>query len=172
VKANLIKPKPTTCKSERITTQKKAEAKTTTAKIPQTTMINPVLDQEANDPSKYGSDRDDESPMLSSTGAPIVGKAVDPSQFPTQLYKMLEEIDSNSGAAAEQIEGKAFSSLVSWQPHGKCILIHDENMFSQHVLTKYFCRLKFTSFQRQLHFHGFKRLSKQGKPSRNLMDEV
>jgi hypothetical protein len=122
---------------------------------------NPALDHQADNASTH------ETPMISNTGAPIVGNAVDPSHFPSQLYKMLEEIDSNSGAAAEQIEGKAFSSLVSWQPHGKCLLIHDEDMFSKHVLTRYFCRLKFTSFQRQLHFHGFKRLCKQGKPSIN-----
>lgn len=110
--------------------------------------------------------RDSSSPQHNSTSASPVNtgaaKAVDPNHFPTHLYKMLEEIDNGEGAAAETVEGKTFASIVSWQPHGKCFLIHDEDKFSKYVLPKYFCRLKFTSFQRQLHFHGFKRLCKQG----------
>ena len=103
------------------------------------------------------------SPERMDTAA--VGKPVDPNHFPTQLYKMLDEIDNSQGAAAETVAGRTFVSIVSWQPHGKCFLIHDEDLFSKYVLPKYFCRLKFTSFQRQLHFHGFKRLCKQGMPS-------
>ena len=89
-------------------------------------------------------------------------KVVQPNHFPTALYKMLTEIHSNEGAATSATTGEEFVSIVSWQPHGKCFLIHDEEKFSNTVLPKYFCRLKYTSFQRQLHFYRFKRLSKQG----------
>jgi HSF-type DNA-binding len=111
--------------------------------------------------------RDVSSPKDTSRAASPgnAAKVVDPNHFPTHLYKMLEEIDNRAGVAADLVEGKTFVSIVSWQPHGKCFLIHDEDMFSKYVLPKYFCRLKFTSFQRQLHFHGFKRLCKQGESS-------
>jgi len=100
----------------------------------------------------------------SSSSPYATAKKVDPNHFPSQLYKMLEEIDSKTGAAGEveQATGQIFSRIVSWQPHGKCFLIHNEDKFSNVVLPKYFCRLKYTSFQRQLHFHGFSRLCKQG----------
>ena len=97
---------------------------------------------------------------------------VDPNHFPTQLYKMLTEIENSQGAAADaESTGESFVKIVSWQPHGKCFLIHNEDKFSNKVLPKYFCRLKFTSFQRQLHFHGFKRLCKQGKCSTCTADD-
>lgn len=123
------------------------------------TMIHPSTLSNASQLMSTGA-----SPTASpgSTVASSVGKTVDPNHFPTHLYKMLEEIDNAQGAAAATVEGKTFAQIVSWQPHGKCLLIHDEDMFSKYVLPKYFCRLKFTSFQRQLHFHGFKRLCKQG----------
>lgn len=97
-----------------------------------------------------------------STVGTLVGKPVDPNHFPTHLYRMLEQIDNSEGHASQIVDGRTFVSICSWQPHGKCFLIHDEDLFSKYVLPKYFCRLKFTSFQRQLHFHGFKRLCKQG----------
>ena len=97
-------------------------------------------------------------------------KEVDPNHFPTALHRMLNEIDNNEGAAASAAaSGDEFSSIVSWQPHGKCFLIHNEKKFCDSVLPKYFCRLKYTSLQRQLHFHGFKRLCKQGTIENSLI---
>jgi len=89
-------------------------------------------------------------------------KPVDSNHFPSVLYKMLDEIEKGQGAAAPTVAGEDFASIVSWQPHGKCMHIHDEKNFCDVILPKYFCRLKYTSFQRQLHFHGFRRVCKQG----------
>ncbi|CAB9511390.1 transcription factor [Seminavis robusta] len=51
---------------------------------------------------------------------------------------------------------------IAWQPHGRCFFIHNQEEFSKSILPKWFPRLKYPSFQRQLHKHGFRRLHSQG----------
>ncbi len=69
--------------------------------------------------------------------------------FPSKLYDMLNEIEK---------ENK--THIVSWQPHGRCFVVHDQKLFIQEVMPKYFQQKKYASFQRQLNLYGFSRLTK------------
>jgi len=69
--------------------------------------------------------------------------------FPTKLHLVLSIADS-----------EGFDHVISWQPHGRCFLIHDHQEFVDKVLPIYFGQTRITSFRRQLNMHGFLRLSK------------
>lgn len=69
--------------------------------------------------------------------------------FPVRLHEMLLQV---------QHEGLEF--IVSWQPHGRCFMVHDPKSFVEVVLSKYFKQSKVASFQRQLNLYGFQRLTK------------
>jgi hypothetical protein len=43
--------------------------------------------------------------------------------FPVKLHYMLEHIDK-----------EGFSSVVSWQPHGRCFAVHKQNVFVEKIL--------------------------------------
>lgn len=64
--------------------------------------------------------------------------------FLNRLYKMLEDAD-------------ATSSIISWQPHGRSFVIHD-NKKLQAILPNYFKITKTSSFLRQLNIYGFTRI--------------
>eukprot|EP00547_Thalassionema_nitzschioides_P003045 CAMPEP_0194205706 /NCGR_PEP_ID=MMETSP0156-20130528/4930_1 /TAXON_ID=33649 /ORGANISM="Thalassionema nitzschioides, Strain L26-B" /LENGTH=280 /DNA_ID=CAMNT_0038932061 /DNA_START=59 /DNA_END=898 /DNA_ORIENTATION=- len=68
--------------------------------------------------------------------------------FPLQLHVMLETI--------EEI-GKV--DVVSWQPHGRCFVIHDQKEFIRIVMPAFMKQSKFPSFRRQLNLYGFQRIS-------------
>eukprot|EP00581_Thalassiosira_minuscula_P014363 CAMPEP_0183729642 /NCGR_PEP_ID=MMETSP0737-20130205/30800_1 /TAXON_ID=385413 /ORGANISM="Thalassiosira miniscula, Strain CCMP1093" /LENGTH=435 /DNA_ID=CAMNT_0025961881 /DNA_START=405 /DNA_END=1712 /DNA_ORIENTATION=- len=68
--------------------------------------------------------------------------------FPTKLHAMLSK--------AEQ---EGFSDVVSWQPHGRCFLVHKPKEFVSEVMPLYFRQSKLTSFQRQLNLYGFSRIT-------------
>jgi len=65
--------------------------------------------------------------------------------FPLKLYDMLERVEA---------EGR--QSIVSWQTHGRCFVVHDVAQFKQ-LLPNYFKLSKIASFQRQLNLYGFQR---------------
>lgn len=69
--------------------------------------------------------------------------------FPPKLHEMLE-----------QVQEEGLEHIVSWQPHGRCFLVHDPKGFVDIVLPKYFKQSKLASFQRQLNLYGFQRLTK------------
>ena len=69
--------------------------------------------------------------------------------FPSKLYDMLNEIEKENR-----------THIVSWQPHGRCFVVHDQKLFIQDVMPKYFLQKKYASFQRQLNLYGFSRLTK------------
>jgi hypothetical protein len=74
------------------------------------------------------------------------------SSFPKYLYYMLENAES-----------AGYSSIVSFQPHGRSFKIHDRKLFSNQVLPHYFPgQKKITSFFRQLNIYGFLRMIKVG----------
>jgi hypothetical protein len=52
----------------------------------------------------------------------------------------------------------ALASIVSWQPHGRCLLVRDAKRFEALVLPRFFKQTIYTSFRRQLNLWGFKRL--------------
>ena len=67
--------------------------------------------------------------------------------FPLKLYHMLEQVESDGHA-----------HIVSWQPHGRCFVLHKPEIID-HVLGKYFNFSKRSTFQRQLNLYGFKRIT-------------
>eukprot|EP00562_Extubocellulus_spinifer_P000962 CAMPEP_0178481256 /NCGR_PEP_ID=MMETSP0696-20121128/6117_1 /TAXON_ID=265572 /ORGANISM="Extubocellulus spinifer, Strain CCMP396" /LENGTH=395 /DNA_ID=CAMNT_0020108721 /DNA_START=376 /DNA_END=1563 /DNA_ORIENTATION=- len=71
--------------------------------------------------------------------------------FPLQLHDMLNDS-----------EDKGFEDIVSWQPHGRCFVVHRPKDFVEHIMPVYFKQSKFPSFQRQLNLYGFSRIT-QGK---------
>ncbi|CAJ1936521.1 unnamed protein product [Cylindrotheca closterium] len=68
--------------------------------------------------------------------------------FPIKLHAILD-----------QVEEDGLSHVISWQPHGRCFLIHKPKEFTDYVMPKYFRQTKLTSFQRQLNLYGFSRLT-------------
>lgn len=68
--------------------------------------------------------------------------------FPQKLHKILDQ-----GLHAE---------IISWAPHGRCLLFHKPKLFVEIVLPKYFDTTKMTSFKRQLNLYGFTRLLSDG----------
>jgi hypothetical protein len=68
--------------------------------------------------------------------------------FPVKLHEMLD-----------QIERDGLAHVVSWQPHGRCFVVHEAKEFVNHVMPKYFKQTKMASFQRQLNLYGFNRLT-------------
>jgi len=69
--------------------------------------------------------------------------------FPLKLHSVLE-----------QVEVDGFSHVISWQPHGRCFVIHKPKEFTDVVMPRYFRQTKLTSFQRQLNLYGFQRLTR------------
>jgi len=65
--------------------------------------------------------------------------------FPIRLYEMLNKLGGNC-------------DVVSWQPHGRCFVVHKPEEFTQ-MLPKFFKLSKIASFQRQLNLYGFVRLT-------------
>ncbi len=65
--------------------------------------------------------------------------------FPVKLHMLLEENE--------------YADIISWQPHGRCFLLHDPKQFLEVVMPRSFKQTKLTSFQRQLNLYGFSRLT-------------
>jgi hypothetical protein len=68
--------------------------------------------------------------------------------FPIKLYRILEEAEK---------EGKA--TIVSFLSHGRAFVIHKPRQFVSEIMPKYFTTIRMTSFQRQLNFYGFRRIT-------------
>jgi hypothetical protein len=68
--------------------------------------------------------------------------------FPVRLHYMLSEMEKDG-----------LQHIVSWQPHGRCFVVHDQEEFVKSVLPMWFRQTKFPSFQRQLNIYGFTRIA-------------
>ena len=68
--------------------------------------------------------------------------------FPVKLHSMLDRIEEDG-----------LAHVVSWQPHGRCFVVHKPKEFVNHVMPHYFKQTKMASFQRQLNLYGFNRLT-------------
>eukprot|EP00980_Cylindrotheca_fusiformis_P030326 scaffold24656_cov181-Cylindrotheca_fusiformis.AAC.3 len=80
--------------------------------------------------------------------------------FPIKLHEILD-----------QVEADGLSHIISWQPHGRCFVIHDPKQFADHVMPSYFRQTKLTSFQRQLNLYGFNRITR-GRDSKGYYHEL
>eukprot|EP00977_Amphora_coffeiformis_P013750 scaffold3667_cov180-Amphora_coffeaeformis.AAC.11 len=69
--------------------------------------------------------------------------------FPTKLMETLEKIEADG-----------CGHIISWQPHGRCFVIHKQRLFADQILPEYFGQTKLTSFQRQLNLYGFNRITR------------
>jgi hypothetical protein len=68
--------------------------------------------------------------------------------FPLRLHDMLENVEKDG-----------YDHVVSWQPHGRCFVVHKPKEFVE-LLPQYFKLSKLASFQRQLNLYGFQRLTR------------
>ena len=68
--------------------------------------------------------------------------------FPLKLHEMLENAQADG-----------HEHIVSWQPHGRCVVVHKPKEFVE-LLPHYFKLSKIASFQRQLNLYGFQRLTR------------
>lgn len=69
--------------------------------------------------------------------------------FPEKLHLLL-------GTMAEE----GLENIASWQPHGRCFVIHDKEEFVASIMQRFFMQTKLTSFQRQLNLYGKSRLKR------------
>lgn len=84
--------------------------------------------------------------MSSSSASCCYSQSYQEAWFPFKLHRMLE--------AAIQ-EGN--EAIVSWQPHGRAFKIHEPQGFEDLVLPKFYSKVKYKSFLRQLQLYGFQR---------------
>jgi HSF-type DNA-binding len=68
-------------------------------------------------------------------------------RFPERLFQLLD-----------QAERENFSHVISWQPHGRCFLIHQLDQFKALLSVLMPGMMRWKSFQRQLRRWGFTRL--------------
>jgi hypothetical protein len=87
-----------------------------------------------------------ETETTSDIGEEIRGSANSP--FPTKLQEMLERVEEDGN-----------SHIISWQPHGRCFVVHKLELFKT-ILPHYFKLSKIASFQRQLNLYGFQRITR------------
>ena len=71
-------------------------------------------------------------------------------QFPEKLHAVLAIAD-DQGFGSD-------SHAVSWLPHGRTFVVHDEKVFMESIVPKFFRQTKIRSFYRQLGLWGFTRL--------------
>lgn len=68
--------------------------------------------------------------------------------FVWKLYEMLEDVEANGR-----------EDIVSWIDQGSGFKVHNMEKFVDEVIPKYFRQSKYKSFQRQLYFYDFHRVS-------------
>ena len=68
--------------------------------------------------------------------------------FPVKLRMMLDHVHENG-----------LEDIVSWEVDGKAFKVHKPKDFESRIMSSFFNQTKFKSFQRQLNFHGFVRIS-------------
>lgn len=81
--------------------------------------------------------------------------------FPLKLHALLDEIEADG-----------LAHVISWQPHGRCFVVHNPKLFVEQVMPHYFSQSKLTSFQRQLNLYGFQRLTRDGRDSGGYYHEL
>lgn len=95
----------------------------------------------------HGKDEDEDVDLDSTAGSRRRGGVT--VSFPSKLHSVLD-----------QVEQDGLAHVVSWQPHGRCFVIHKPKEFTEHIMPHYFRQSKITSFQRQLNLYGFNRITR------------
>ena len=106
--------------------------------------------KKSNEKHKY-SHQNVTSHRRDSNNSPIVDRAFPGSNqmsiqnrsqenFPMKLFKLLEICDTSG-----------YSSAISWLPHGLAFQIHDEVLFADQIMKKYFGQAKSETFKQQLY---------------------
>mmetsp|Transcript_2667 Transcript_2667/g.3059 ORF Transcript_2667/g.3059 Transcript_2667/m.3059 type:complete len:401 (+) Transcript_2667:55-1257(+) len=80
--------------------------------------------------------------------------------FPKKLQRLIQEAEANGE-----------SDIISFSPHGRAFVIHDEGRFYQNIMPRYFRQTRFSSFQRQLNLYGFKKI-KSGPDAKGYYHEL
>jgi HSF-type DNA-binding len=86
--------------------------------------------------------------LVAPTTAEVASDGQDVQRFPEKLFHMLER-------AGEE----GFDHVISWQPHGRCFVIHRREAFQSMLPTLMPGMTQLKSFQRQLRLWGFKRVT-------------
>jgi HSF-type DNA-binding len=110
---------------------------------PQSAAGEPPEDQHPAEASRSYIDHSLSAPTTSETAS----ANQELQRFPERLYQLLER--------AEQ---EHFSHVISWQPHGRCFMIHQRDAFKNLLSVLMPGMLRWKSFQRQLRRWGFLRL--------------
>eukprot|EP00934_Nitzschia_sp_Nitz4_P001200 Nitzschia sp. Nitz4//scaffold60_size111251//96671//98018//NITZ4_004162-RA/size111251-augustus-gene-0.116-mRNA-1//1//CDS//3329555609//1200//frame0 len=82
----------------------------------------------------------------SSSDASLISS--DSQSFPSKLFQCLSD---------SEIMG--FSDVIGWQPDGTSFKVHNPDRFAAEIMPLYFGAIQFKSWQRQLSFYGFSKVS-------------
>jgi HSF-type DNA-binding len=70
-------------------------------------------------------------------------------RFPEKLFRLLD-----------RAEAEGFDRIISWQPHGRCFIVHQREEFKSRLPELLPGMTRWKSFLRQLHIWGFTRITK------------
>merc|ERR1711862_280043 len=87
----------------------------------------------------------DEEALASNVYSNMRGRSQE--AFPVRLHLILE-----------RCERDGYSSIISWMPHGRAFKVHNEALFVENVMPKFFFQTLMTSFTRQLGMYGFQKI--------------
>lgn len=89
--------------------------------------------------------RDFSPELISPVGSPKKSRRVGVPKFLRHLYRLLSVEDA---------------SIISWTADGLAFAIHDFKRFEQEILPRYYKHQKTASFQRQLNYFSFRKMTK------------
>jgi len=82
--------------------------------------------------------------------------------FPNEKEKSKVTFPMKLHTIVERSEIDGYSSIISWQPHGRAFKIHDQKLFLEKVISRFFYQSNIQSFLRQLKIYGFQKMSGEG----------
>merc|ERR1719410_1789097 len=77
------------------------------------------------------------------------GRSRQQDSFPVKLHAIIERAEID-----------AYTSIISWLPHGRAFKIHSQEQFMNIIARKYFYFTLMKSFQRQINIYGFRKIWK------------